>query len=74
MNAQIEGVGVATQNANDGVSIIEVADGTLSEVHDMLQRMNELCIKASTGTMTEDAGRDGKISECLADGRFQQSG
>ena len=54
MNAQIEGVGVATQNANDGVSIIEVADGTLSEVHDMLQRMNELCIKASTGTMTED--------------------
>ena len=54
MNAQIEGVGVATQNAGDGISIIEVADGTLSEIHDMLQRMNELAVKASTGTVTDE--------------------
>lgn len=54
MNAQIEGIGVANQNASDGISIIEIADGTLSEIHEMLQRANELCIKASTGTLTDD--------------------
>lgn len=53
MNAQIEGVDVATQNAGDGISVIEIADGTLSEIHDMLQRMNELAVKAATGTLTE---------------------
>lgn len=54
MNAQIEGISVATQNASDGVSIIEIADGALSEVHEMMQRINELCVKASTGTITDD--------------------
>lgn len=54
MNAQIEGVSVASQNASDGVSIIEIADGALSEVSDMLQRMNELAVKAANGTLTED--------------------
>lgn len=53
MNAQIEGVKAANQNAGDGVSIIEVADGAMSEIHDMLQRINELAVKASTGTMTD---------------------
>ncbi|MCH5256920.1 MAG: flagellin FliC3 [Lachnospiraceae bacterium] len=52
MNTQIEGVSVATRNANTGISIIETADGALTEVHDMLQRMNELAIKGATGTMT----------------------
>ena len=52
MNTQIEGVSVATQNSNTGISIIETADGALTEVHDMLQRMNELSIKGATGTLT----------------------
>lgn len=52
MNAQIEGLKAANQNAGDGVSIIEVADGTMSEIHEMLQRINELSVKASTGTLT----------------------
>lgn len=52
MNTQIEGVSVATRNANTGISIIETADGALTEVHDMLQRMNELAIKGATGTLT----------------------
>lgn len=52
MNAQIEGISVATQNANTGISIIETADGALTEVHSMLQRMNELAIKGATGTLT----------------------
>lgn len=54
MNAQIEGLNVANQNASDGVSIISIADGALSEVSDMLQRMNELAVKAANGTMTEE--------------------
>lgn len=54
MNMQIEGLSTATQSANDGIAIIETADGALSEVHDMLQRINELCVKASNGTMTDD--------------------
>ena len=54
MNAQIEGINQATQNAGDGVSIIEIADGTLAEIHDMVQRLNELCVKASTGTLSDN--------------------
>ncbi len=54
MNAQIEGVSVAGQNASDGISVIETADGALSEVSDMLQRLNELAVKAANGSMTDD--------------------
>lgn len=52
MNTQIAGVGVATENSNRGISILETADGALTEVHDMLQRMNELAVKGATGTLT----------------------
>lgn len=54
MNTQITGVGVGRQNANTGISIIETADGALAEVHEMLQRMNELAVKGETGTLTTD--------------------
>ena len=53
MNAQIEGISIAGQNASDGVSVIEIADGALGEVSDMLQRMNELAVKSANGTMTD---------------------
>ena len=52
MTAQISGISVATQNSNRGISIIETADGALTEVHEMLQRMNELAVKGATGTLT----------------------
>ena len=52
MSAQITGVTTATQNAKTGISVIETADGALTEVHDMLQRMNELAVKGETGTLT----------------------
>lgn len=54
MNAQLEGLSVASQNAGDGVSVIEIADGAMTEVSEMLQRMNELAVKAANGTMTDD--------------------
>lgn len=57
MNAQLEGISVAGDNANDGVSVIETADGALSEIHDMLQRMNELAVKGANGTWS-DADRE----------------
>lgn len=53
MNAQVKGLAVANQNAADGVSVIETADGALTEVASMLQRMNELSVQAANGTMTE---------------------
>jgi len=52
MSAQMKGITAATQNANTGISIIETADGALTEVHEMLQRMNELAVKGETGTLT----------------------
>lgn len=54
MNAQIEGINVAGANASDGVSVLEIADGALSEIHEMLHRMTELAVKGSNGTMTDD--------------------
>ncbi len=54
MNAQIEGTNQANSNAGDGISIIEIADGTMNEISDMLQRMNELATKAANGTLTDD--------------------
>ncbi len=52
MNTQITGLGTATQSSNNGISVIETADGALSEVHEMLQRMNELAVKGENGTLT----------------------
>ena len=54
MNAQIRGLDMAGNNANDGISIVEIADGAMSEVHDILQRMNELAVKSANGTLVDD--------------------
>ena len=52
MRRQIRGLDQASTNAQDGVSLVQVAEGALNEVTDMLQRMNELTIKAANGTYT----------------------
>ncbi|MCR5404857.1 MAG: flagellin FliC3 [Butyrivibrio sp.] len=54
MNAQIEGLSVANDTSNDAISIVQVADGSLAEIHDVLQRMNELAIKAANGTLIDE--------------------
>ena len=54
MRKQIRGLDQATANAEDGISAVQTAEGALTEVHDMLQRMNELAVKASNGTMSAD--------------------
>ena len=54
MRKQIRGLTQASANAQDGISAVQTAEGALAEVHDMLQRMNELAVKASNGTMSND--------------------
>lgn len=51
MRRQIRGLSQASSNAQDGVSLVQTAEGALTEVQDMLQRMNELSVKASNGTL-----------------------
>ena len=51
MRRQIRGLTQATKNAQDGISAVQTAEGALGEVHDMLQRMNELAIKAGNETL-----------------------
>ena len=52
MRRQIRGLTQASSNAQDGISCVQTAEGALTEVHDMLQRMNELAVKAANGTQT----------------------
>ena len=53
MRKQIRGLDQASTNAEDGVSSVQTAEGALTEVHSMLQRMNELAVQASNGTNAE---------------------
>ena len=50
MRKQIRGLTQASANAEDGISAVQTAEGALTEVHDMLQRMNELAVKSANGT------------------------
>jgi flagellin len=54
MRAQIRGLDQASKNAQDGVSLIQTADGALNETHSILQRMRELGVQASTETNTSE--------------------
>ena len=54
MRKQIRGLTQASSNAQDGISAVQTAEGALTEVHDMLQRMNELAVKAANGTNSSD--------------------
>ena len=53
MRKQIRGLDQASSNAQDGVSAVQTAEGALTEVHSMLQRMNELAVQAANGTNSE---------------------
>ncbi|MHA2961954.1 flagellin N-terminal helical domain-containing protein [Priestia megaterium] len=54
MRGQIRGLDMASKNAQDGVSLIQTAEGALNETHDILQRMRELGVQASNDTNTTD--------------------
>ncbi|MBM7577755.1 flagellin N-terminal helical domain-containing protein [Jeotgalibacillus terrae] len=57
MRSQIRGLEMAERNALDGVSLIQTAEGALASTHDILQRMRELAVQASNGTL-EDSDRE----------------
>lgn len=53
MRAQIRGLNMAAKNIQDGISLVQTAEGALNEVHDMIQRMRELAVQASNDTLTD---------------------
>jgi flagellin len=53
MRSQVRGLTQASANAQDGISCVQTAEGALNEVHSMLQRMNELTVKAGNDTVTK---------------------
>ena len=54
MDSQIRGLGQAARNANDGISMLQTADGAAAEMNNMLQRMRELAVQAQQGTLNTD--------------------
>lgn len=52
MTSQIRGYAVAIRNSNDGISMAQTAEGAMGQVNDMLQRMRELAVQASNGSMS----------------------
>ncbi len=58
MRIQITGLEVAQKNAKDGISLIQTAEGALTEVHDMLNRMYELAEQSANGTYADEVDRE----------------
>ena len=54
LRSQIRGMRTASRNAQDGVSMIQTAEGAMTEVHSLLQRMRELAVQASNSTLSSD--------------------
>ena len=57
MRAQITGLETAQKNANDGISLVQTAEGALTEVHSMLNRMVELATQSANGTYDNSVDR-----------------
>jgi flagellin len=58
MRSQIRGLGQAIRNANDGISLIQTAEGGLNETHAILQRMRELAVQSANGTYQDELDRE----------------
>ena len=67
MRKQIRGLNRGIENAQDGVSLCQVADGALSEVHDILQRINQLAVRSANGTNSASDRRDIDHAQLCAD-------
>ena len=78
LRSQVRGNGQAVRNAQDGISLVQTAEGALNEVHDMLQRMRVLAVQGANGTnsaknigsineeltaLTDEIGRIGKVTD-----------
>jgi flagellin len=69
MTADLRGLAVAMRNANDGISMAQTAEGAMGEVTNMLQRMRELAVQSSNGTITADdrASLQIEVSQLLSE-------
>lgn len=63
MRAQITGLETAQKNANDGISLVQTAEGALTEVHSMLNRMTELATQSANGTYQDNVDRENLTKE-----------
>lgn len=66
MRGQIRGLDMATRNASNGISLIQTAEGSLEEIHAILNRMRELSVQSSNGTYTDDVDRKALDKEIQA--------
>ena len=66
MRGQIGGLAQAQRNAQDGISLVQTAEGALTEVHSMLQRVRDLKVQFNNGTLSDD-DKDAIASEVFAD-------
>ena len=66
--SQVLGLAVAGRNAQDGVSLVQTAEGALSETHNILQRMRELAVQAASGTVStsDRAALQAEVSQLIA--------
>ena len=66
--SQVRGLRVAQRNSQDGVSLVQTAEGALSETHNMLQRMRELAVQASSGTVSDSdrAAIQAEVSQLIS--------
>jgi flagellin len=69
LRAQVGGLRVASRNAQDGVSVVQTAEGALTEVHSMLQRMRDLALQASNGSTdaTGKAAIDAEVDQLVSE-------
>jgi flagellin len=69
MNSDLRGMSVAIRNANDGISMMQTAEGALGEVSNMLQRMRDLSLQAANATMSDDnrAALQAEFSQLVAE-------
>ena len=67
LRAEIKGTQQAVKNAQDGISLVQTAEGALNEVHSILQRMRELAVSAANTATTEGAEQQAEVNELLAE-------
>ena len=73
MRAQIRGLNMASKNSQDAISMVQTAEGALTETHSILQRMRELAVQSSTDTNDGDAGgTTGGVDRAALQSEFAQ--
>lgn len=65
LRAEIRGTNQAVRNAQDGISLVQTAEGALNEVHSILQRMRELAVSASNTATSDGAAQQAEVDELL---------